>query len=142
MKAGPKAKLENGDVPLPFAPRTKVESERFAAFAKKFLKTPKGTGAKSPLEIHDFQMDLARAVLDSGARTVGLMLPRGSGKTTLNAAIGLYALFTWGRVPTSWWSPSTSDKPVWPSTLLAGWWSSTRSSSPARTSTKTACTCR
>lgn len=97
MKAGPKAKLENGDVPLPFAPRTKVESERFVAFAKKFLKVPKGTGAKAPLKIHDFQLDLARAVLDSGARTVGLMLPRGSGKTTLNAAIGLYALFTWGE---------------------------------------------
>ena len=97
MKVGRKGKLENGDVPLPFAPRSKVESERFAAFVRKFLKTPKGTGAKKPLKIHDFQMELARAVLDSGARTVGLMLPRGSGKTTLNAAMGLYALFCWGE---------------------------------------------
>lgn len=97
MKVGRKGKLENADVPLPFAPRSKVESERFAAFTKKFLKTPKGTGAKQTLKIHPFQMDLASAVLDSGSRTVGLMLPRGSGKTTLNAAIGLYALFCWGE---------------------------------------------
>lgn len=97
MKVGRKGKLGNGDLPLPFAPRSKVESERFAAFTKKFLKTPKGTGAKQTLKIHPFQMDLASAVLDSGSRTVGLMLPRGSGKTTLNAAIGLYALFCWGE---------------------------------------------
>src|SRR5699024_5667431 len=92
-KAGRKAKLENADVPLPFKPRSSVESERFVAFTRKFLKTPKGTGAKRPLKIHDFQMDIVRDVLDSGARTVGIMMPRGSGKTTLNAAIGLYCLF-------------------------------------------------
>lgn len=97
MKVGRKGKLENGDVPLPFKPRSSVESERFAAFVRKFLVTPKGTGAKKPLKIHDFQMDMARDVLDSGARTVGFMLPRGSGKTTLNAAMGLYALFCWGE---------------------------------------------
>lgn len=97
MKVGRKGNLANGDVPLPFRPRSSVESERFAAFTRKFLKAPKGTGARKPLKLHDFQMDLARAVLDSGARTVGLMLPRGSGKTTLQAAIGLYALFCWGE---------------------------------------------
>lgn len=97
LKVGRKGKLENGDLPLPFRPRSTVESERFAAFARKFLLTPKGTGAKKPLTLHDFQLDIVRDVLDSGARTVGLMLPRGSGKTTLNAAIGLYALFTWGE---------------------------------------------
>ncbi|MGD8150955.1 terminase large subunit domain-containing protein [Ornithinimicrobium sp. Y1694] len=97
LKVGRKGNLTNGDVPLPFRPRSTVESERFAAFVRKFLVTPKGTGAKNPLRLHDFQMDIARDVLDSGARTVGLMLPRGSGKTTLNAAIGLYCLFCWGE---------------------------------------------
>lgn len=97
MKVGRKGNLANGDVPLPFKPRSKVESERFAAFARKFLLTPKGTGARKPLKLHPFQMDIVRDVLDSGARTVGLMLPRGSGKTTLNAAIGLYCMFTWGE---------------------------------------------
>ena len=97
MKVGRKGNLVNGDVPLPFRPRAQEESERFFAFTRKFLKTPKGTGARKTLKLHDFQMDLARAVLDSGSRTVGLMLPRGSGKTTLMAALGLYALFTRGE---------------------------------------------
>lgn len=97
MKVGRKGNLANGDVPLPFRPRTKVESERFEAFVRKFLVTPKGTGAKKTLRLHDFQRDLVAEVLDSGARTVGVMLPRGQGKTTLMAALGLYALFTWGE---------------------------------------------
>lgn len=97
MKVGRKGKLENGDLTLPFAPRSKVESERFEKFCEKFLRVPKGTGAKSPLRIRPWQMDMVRDVLDSGARTVGFMLPRGSGKTTLNAAIALYALYTFGE---------------------------------------------
>lgn len=95
MRAGPKAAADESA--LPFRPRSAVESERFLAFADKFLRVPKGTGAKGKLRLRDWQVDIAADVLDSGARTVGLMLPRGSGKTTLNAAIGLYALFCWGE---------------------------------------------
>lgn len=97
QKVGRKGKLENGDVPLPFKPRSTVESERFFAFTKKFLKVPKGTGAKKPLHLHEFQKDIARDILDSGSRTVGIMMGRGGGKTTLTAAIALYCLFTWGE---------------------------------------------
>ncbi|UYM05463.1 terminase large subunit domain-containing protein [Solicola gregarius] len=97
MRSGNKGKLENELVPLPFRPRGRVESERFLAFADKFLRVPKGTGARGKLHLRDWQVDIARDVLDSGARTVGEMLPRGSGKTTLNAAFGLYCLFTWGE---------------------------------------------
>lgn len=96
-KVGRKAALENGDVPLPFRPRWSVESERFAAFVAKFLLVPKGTGAKERLRLHDFQTEIVRDVLDGNARTVGLMMPRGQGKTTLTAAIALYALFCWGE---------------------------------------------
>lgn len=95
MKAGPKSAVD--DSPLPFKPRSKVESERFVKFADKFLRVPKGTGARGKLNLRDWQVSIAADVLDSGSRTVGLMLPRGSGKTTLNAAIGLYAFFTWGE---------------------------------------------
>lgn len=95
MKAGPKAAVDPS--PLPFKPRSKVESERFVKFADKFLKTPKGTGARGKLRLRDWQVEIAADVLDSGARTVGLMLPRGSGKTTLNAAIALFAFYTWGE---------------------------------------------
>lgn len=97
MRSGNKGKLENELVPLPFRPRSEVESERFLAFADKFLRVPKGTGAKGKLKLRDWQVDIARDVLDSGARTVGEMLPRGSGKTTLNAAFGLFCLFCWGE---------------------------------------------
>lgn len=97
MRSGNKGKLENGDVPLPFAPRTEVESERFVKFCEKFVRVPKGTNAKGVFRPREWQMDVVRDVLDSGARTVGEMLPRGSGKTTLNAAIALYVFFTWGE---------------------------------------------
>ncbi|RBP64144.1 phage terminase large subunit-like protein [Brevibacterium sanguinis] len=94
MKAGPKAAVD--DSPLPFRPRTKVESERFVKWTEKFVKVPKGTGARTKLRLRPWQVEIAADVLDSGARTVGLMLPRGQGKTTLNAAIALYAFFNWG----------------------------------------------
>lgn len=94
MKAGPKAAVD--DSPLPFRPSSEVESERFLAFADKFIRVPKGTNSRGKLNPRPWQMDIVRDVLDSGARTVGLMLPRGSGKTTLNAAIGLYVFFCWG----------------------------------------------
>lgn len=97
VRSGNKGKLENGNVPLPFAPRTDVESERFVKFCEKFVRVPKGTNAKGVFRPREWQMDIVRDVLDSGARTVGLMLPRGSGKTTLNAAIALYVFFTWGE---------------------------------------------
>lgn len=97
MRSGNKGKLENAEVPLPFAPRTDVESERFVKFCEKFVRVPKGTNAKGVFRPRGWQMDIASDVLDSGARTVGLMLPRGSGKTTLNAAIALYTFFCWGE---------------------------------------------
>ncbi len=97
VRSGNKGKLENGDVPLPFAPRTEVESERFVKFCERFVRVPKGTNARGVFRPREWQMDIVRDVLDSGARTVGEMLPRGSGKTTLNAAIALYVFFTWGE---------------------------------------------
>lgn len=97
MRSGNKGKLPNGQVSLPFQPRSEVESERFVKFCEKFLRTPKGTGAKRPFRPRAWQMDIVRDVLDSGARTVGLMLPRGSGKTTLIAALALYRFFTGGE---------------------------------------------
>ncbi len=97
MRAGPKGALDNADIPLPFRPRSSVESERFAAFSAKFLRVPKGTGAKGPLHLEPFQVEMVQDVLDSGARTVAFMLPRGQGKTTLNAAIALFVMFCWGE---------------------------------------------
>lgn len=89
MKAGPKGAVDPS--PLPFRPRTKVESERFARFCERFVTVPKGTGARGPLKLRPWQVDLVGSVLDGSPRprTAGWMLPRGQGKSSLVAALGL-----------------------------------------------------
>lgn len=96
MKAGPKAKVD--ETPLPFRPRS-TGSKRFASFAEKFVKVPKGTNARKPLRLRDWQLDLIGSVEDAEPtpRTAGWMLPRGQGKSTLVAAYGLYRFFTDGE---------------------------------------------
>ncbi len=96
MKAGPKAAVD--DSPLPWGPRS-TGSARFSAFCEKFVKVPKGVGARSPLRLRDWQRDLVGSVLDADPRprTAGWMLPRGQGKSSLVAALGVYELFTGGE---------------------------------------------
>lgn len=91
MKAGPKAAVDGS--PLPFPPRS-VGAARFAAFCEAFIVTPKGTGALRPMKIRPWQLDLVGSVLDADPRprTAGWMMPRGQGKSTLVAALGLYDL--------------------------------------------------
>lgn len=92
MKAGPKAAVDAS--PLPFRPRTSVESERFAKFVDRFIVTPKGTGARKPMRLRPWQLELVASVLDAARRprVAGWMMPRGQGKSTLVAALGLYDL--------------------------------------------------
>ena len=91
MKAGPKAAVNIAA--LPFRTR-KTGADRFAAFCERFIITPKGAGARKPLRIRPWQRDLVGSVLDASPRPrlAGFMLPRGSGKTTLIATLGLYDL--------------------------------------------------
>ncbi|GAA4746563.1 hypothetical protein GCM10023217_15280 [Gordonia alkaliphila] len=49
IKAGPKAAVS--DSPLPFKPRSDVESERCLAFVDKFLRVPKGTNSRGKLHL-------------------------------------------------------------------------------------------
>ena len=60
---------------------------------------PKGTGALSPLRLRSWQIELVGSVLDANPRprTAGWMMPRGQGKSTLVAALGLYEMFTGGE---------------------------------------------
>lgn len=92
MRAGPKAAVDGS--PLPFRPRSLVPSERFAAFCEQFVVTPKGAGARGPMVLREWQRELVGSVLDATPRprTAGWMLPRGQGKSTLLAALGLYDL--------------------------------------------------
>ncbi|OBB42700.1 terminase large subunit [Mycobacterium sp. 852002-51961_SCH5331710] len=96
MRAGPKAAVD--DSVLPWRPRS-TGSARFDSFCQKFVKVPKGTGARSPLRLRDWQRDLVGSVLDANPRprTAGWMLPRGSGKSSLMSAWGVYELFTGGE---------------------------------------------
>ena len=63
------------------------------------MKVPKGTGARTPLRLRDWQRDLVASVLDADPqpRTAGWMLPRGQGKSSLVAAWGLYELLLGGE---------------------------------------------
>jgi phage terminase large subunit-like protein len=91
MKAGPKVAVDPRV--LPFRPRS-TGAARFAKFCEQFMTVPKGKGARRPLRLRPWQIELVGSVLDPDPRPriAGWMLPRGQGKTTLVAALGLYDL--------------------------------------------------
>lgn len=89
MKAGPKGAID--ETPLPWNPRLKG-ADQFAAFCKKFIVTPKGRGAKKPMVLRQWQRDLVATVLDDRPKYALWVVPRGSGKSTLVAALGLHHL--------------------------------------------------
>lgn len=92
MKAGPKGSAD--PTPLPFRSR-KTGAARFEAWCSKFVKVPSGKGARKPLRLRPWQVELVGSVLDADPRprTAGWMMPRGQGKSSLTAALGLYDLF-------------------------------------------------
>ncbi len=93
MRAGPKAAVDGS--PLPWRPRS-TGAARFAAFCDRFVVTPKGTGARRPMRLRPWQVELTGSILDPDPRPrlAGWLLPRGQGKSTLVAALGLYDLMT------------------------------------------------
>ncbi len=84
--------------PLPFGSR-KRGAERFAAFCARYIVTPSGAGARRPMRLRPWQVDLVGSVLDADPRPrmAGWMMPRGQGKSTLVAALGLYDLMLGGE---------------------------------------------
>lgn len=96
MKAGPKTAVDES--PLPFRTRC-TGSAAFSSFCSKFVRVPKGTGARKPLRLREWQRELAGSMLDADPqpRIAGWCLPRGQGKSTLLAALGLYELATGGE---------------------------------------------
>jgi phage terminase large subunit-like protein len=91
VRAGPKAAVDGS--PLPFASEASG-SQRFAAFCEAFVVTPKGTGAREPMTLRAWQVELVASILDPHPRPrlAGWMMPRGQGKSTLVAALGLFDL--------------------------------------------------
>jgi phage terminase large subunit-like protein len=96
MRAGPKADVDGS--PLPWRPRT-TGAKRFERFCSRYIVVPKGHGALRPLRLRPWELELAGSVLDPvpAPRLAGWMLPRGQGKTTKTAALGLYDLMLGGE---------------------------------------------
>jgi len=95
MRAGPKASVLDAPLDLRRLPRT--GGARVIAFCEKFLTTPKGTGARRRLRLRDWQRDIVCGLFDDPRPRQGLVaIPRGNGKSTLAAALGLYGLFADG----------------------------------------------
>ena len=95
MRAGPKAEVTAPPLDLSALPTT--GGDRVVAFVEGYLRTPKGTGARQPLRLRPWQVDIVRALFDDPRPRQGLVsIPRGNGKSTLAAALGLYGLFADG----------------------------------------------
>lgn len=95
MRAGPKRSVD--DSLLPFRPRSDG-SARFAAFCEKFVKV-RESKRTVPLRLRTWQRELVGTVLDADPqpRVAGWCLPRGQGKSTLVAALGVYELMIGGE---------------------------------------------
>lgn len=92
MKAGPKGKVDESPLPLE---QFDTRSQAFAAFCASYVNVPKGTGAGGRLLLRPWQVELVASILDPAPlpRLGAWMMPRGQGKTTLLAALGLFDLF-------------------------------------------------
>lgn len=66
---------------------------RVAAFCRTFLYLPKGKGARKRLRLRPWQIEIVSGLFDDPRPRRGLVsIPRGNGKSTLAAALGLYGL--------------------------------------------------
>jgi phage terminase large subunit-like protein len=73
--------------------RTRSRSARAIRFIESYCVTPKGHGAGEPVKLARFQRELLEAVLDdTTVRSAVCSIARGNGKSTLTAAVALWAL--------------------------------------------------
>lgn len=80
--------------PLPTKGLPKSGPERIIRWIQRFVVVPKGYGARKPMVLAPFQKELIRDTFgDPAVRTALWSMPRGQGKTSLSAALALYALF-------------------------------------------------
>lgn len=95
-KMGPKKATATHGLDLSMLPE-KRDYRRIDAFAREYLKVPKGTGAGGPFKLRKWQRDdIARAMYPPTGRRPrqGLVsISRGNGKSGLAAVFALYGLF-------------------------------------------------
>jgi phage terminase large subunit-like protein len=79
--------------PLDLRRLPKRGGSRAIAFVERFIRVPKGEGARKRLRLRDWQREIVHGLFDEPRPRQGLVsIPRGNGKTTLAAALGLYGL--------------------------------------------------
>lgn len=94
LRAGPKAAITAGPLDLSMLP-SKRDYRRIDAFAREYLRVPKGTGALQPFRLRPWQRDLVKEAYPPTGRRPRqalISMPRGNGKSGLAAALGLYGL--------------------------------------------------
>jgi hypothetical protein len=91
VRAGPKRAVTAP--PLDLSGLGRVRRTRAVRFIEDYLLVPKGTGAREPVRLRPWQVDLVRTVLADGVRQGLVSLPRGNGKTTLAAMLAVWGLF-------------------------------------------------
>jgi len=72
--------------------RTRSRAARCIRFVETYCRIPSGVGYGKRLELHKYQRESIEELLADGVRTGGLQIPRGNAKSTLWAAVGLWAV--------------------------------------------------
>jgi phage terminase large subunit-like protein len=91
VRAGPKREVTAPPLDLRRLP--KGGGSRVIAFCERWITVPKGVGAKRRLKLRGWQREIIHALFDEPRPRQGLVsIPRGNGKSTLAAALGLYGL--------------------------------------------------
>jgi len=95
MKAGPKGQVTAPPLDLRRLP--KRGGSRAIAFVERYVRTPKGTGARHRMRLRPWQRAIVHGLLDEPRPRQGLVsIPAGNGKSTLAAALGLFGLLADG----------------------------------------------
>src|SRR5699024_4079030 len=92
MKMGPKAAVSDEPLDLSALP-SKRDYRRIDAFAREYLKVPKGKGAGTPFRLRPWQRNLVKEMYPPTGkrpRQGVVSMPRGNGKSGLAAALALY----------------------------------------------------
>lgn len=83
-------------LPLDLAGLPRTGAARVVAFLELYVRTTKGKGARKPLKVRPFQRELIGGVFNAPRPRAALWsMPRGQGKSTLAAGLGLYGLFAY-----------------------------------------------
>jgi hypothetical protein len=72
--------------------RTRSRAARAIRWIEAYCRVPSGPLTGRPIKLHAFQREQLEAMLADGVRVGGLQIPRGNAKSTLWAAVALWAL--------------------------------------------------